>query len=75
MNDKKEEFFGVADLTEKIYFNVKSEDREKAKKMVFNDIKNNIKDIEVILKDGSTLDISKIDCELTFTVQRKADFK
>lgn len=75
MNNKKEDFFGAAILTGEIYFNVKSENREEAKNVVFDDLKNKIKDINIVLKDGTTLDISKIDWKLTYNIQRKSDLK
>jgi hypothetical protein len=54
------EFYGAVSLTARLGFFVKAEDEEKAEDTVFEDIEG----IQLVLKDGSTVEISDINWDL-----------
>lgn len=60
------EFYGAVSLAAKLSFAVKAADEEKAENIVFEDIEG----IEIVLKDGTKLEITDIDWELIGEVQR-----
>ncbi|MBU5486429.1 hypothetical protein KQI86_19190 [Clostridium sp. MSJ-11] len=60
VENQLKEFYGAVSLSGRVSFFIKSEDIESAEDAVFEDIEG----IELILKDGSKLEISEINWEL-----------
>lgn len=60
MSKKVKEFYGSVSLTARVGFLVEAEDIENAEDIVFEDIEG----IELILKDGTKLEISEINWDL-----------
>lgn len=54
------EFYGAVSLAARVNFAVKAQDKEKAENIVFDDIEG----IELVLTDGSKLEITEIDWDL-----------
>lgn len=60
MSEKMKEFYGSVSLTARVGFFVKAKDKEKAEDTVFEEIEG----LQLILKDGSTVEISDINWDL-----------
>ena len=60
MSEKMKDFYGSVSLTASVGFTVRAKDKEKAEDIVFNDIEG----MKLILKDGTTLEVSEINWDL-----------
>jgi hypothetical protein len=64
--NKLKEFYGAVSLAARLSFAVKAEDEEKAENIVFEDIEG----IEIVLKNGTKLEITSIDWDLISEAER-----
>ncbi|QDY17395.1 hypothetical protein [Clostridium botulinum] len=60
------EFYGAVSLTGRVKFQIQCNDEEEAKEIVFDDIEG----LELVLKDGSKLEISEIEWDLLDEARR-----
>ena len=60
MSEKMKDFYGSVSLTASVGFIVRAKNKEKAENIVFDDIEG----MELILKDGTTLEVSEINWDL-----------
>jgi hypothetical protein len=65
-SEKLKEFYGAVSFTGRASFSIKSEDIESAEESVFEDIEG----IQLILKDGTRLEITEINWDLIAEARR-----
>lgn len=60
MSEELKEFYGKVSLAASVSFSIKAKDEEEAENIIFEEIEG----IQVVLKDGSTIEIAEINWDL-----------
>lgn len=64
--DKLKEFYGAVSLSARVSFAINTKDKETAENIVFEDIEG----LEIVLKDGSKLEITELNWDLINEAER-----